>query len=306
MAIFLFNLSNHITESGDMVGHDSILDPVMIIMHQLRALGHQAEWSNTQLLVGSDAFNVVVECHASEAAIEDLAKARAQGARFLCIATEQPTPKGFNGGVVPGMAERQEMFVRAAKHFDGVFCLVPGAEAWFGQHAPAARLELGYAPSLERRVPNVAVDHDYGFFGSVTSRRLHMLNELNKRTGGHVRVVGTFPSQGDRDIEVSRCKVVVQIRPNDSSALVSSSRCNTALHLGRPVVAEPHQLSKPWDQVVRFTSTVDQFYNECGKARHHWRRMHQEQLKRFKDLFSPQRTVGAALAAVGLGRSMAA
>ena len=291
---FLFNLSNH-TEGGQRTLHD----PAMVMIHQLRALGHKAHWNNAELLIGPGSINVLFECFATESSIESVAEGHRRGARFAIVATEEPTEKGFNHGILDEMVERQRMFPKVARYADAIFCLVPGSEGWYGQFAPAVRLELGWAPTLEQ--PAVPPgDVDFAFFGSFTKRREKVLTTLARRARAKVLPIYGFPPQRERTIAAARAKVIVQVRGFEAMGLVSSSRCNTALHLGRPVIAEPHELSHPWEEVIKFSASLDAFYQDCRAAAPLWRVIHGEQMRRFRDLFSPARTIGKALAALDL------
>src|SRR6516162_7030490 len=119
---FLFNLFNH----SDL-GRRSLEDVITIIGHQLRALGHNVLWldSNERTLTRDHGYNVIVEgfTPGSIAVIKD---AYEQGCRFICIATEEPTLLGFNHGRDREMVLRQARFVQAAQYFDGILHLVPG------------------------------------------------------------------------------------------------------------------------------------------------------------------------------------
>jgi len=113
-----------------------------------------------------------------------MSAARAQGARFLILATEEPTDKGFNHGTQKEMVVRQEIFPEAAKHCDGILHLVPGEHVtrWYSQFAPAAYADLGYARTLIR--PDVIQpEFDFGFYGSLTKRRLKILKKLAAMVG---------------------------------------------------------------------------------------------------------------------------
>lgn len=299
--LFNFNLFNHTS-----AGQRTLEDVVMILAHQLKALGHRVGRDDANFIPGSAGINVVVECFDARS-IDVLKNGRDKGLRFLIVATEEPTDKGFNHGLDRSMVDRQAAFPDAARHAEAILALVPGTEAWYGRHAPAARAELGHAPSLERRV-RFEPDHDFGFYGAMSGRRFKMLKRLGRKMGtpNAVRIVANFAEQAHRDEEMMRARVIVQVRYHDRMGLVSSSRCNTALHIGRPVVAEPHALSSPWDQVVKFSADSDKFFDDCVKCRAIWRQAHAEQMERFRRLMSPQACVGDALVRVGLDRAMAA
>lgn len=287
------------------MGQRSLEDVVGIFGAGLRALGHRVVWdqSNTKWVGGDSGINVVVEGF-TPAVIEVIAQGHAQGARFLCLATEEPTPTGFNHGRDKEMKMRQEVFPGIAPYIEGIFHLVPGeaVTAWYSQFAPTAYVELGYAPSLIRPPDGIEPDYDFGFFGSVSNRRLRILKKLAKRMGTEkaVRVVGDFATQDERDRLMRRAKVIVQIRKHEEMGLVSSSRCNTALSIGRAVVAEPHALSKPWDEIVRFSSTMESFYDTALLVRSMWKGIHASQLAAFKTRLPPEVCVGEPLRKIGI------
>jgi len=307
---FLFNMMNH-----SLLGQSSLEDVAGIMCNQLRALGHEAFWrrENDQWLLGDPGdFNFVVEGFTPHF-VEQMKIAKAHGARIICLATEEPTEKGFNQGTQREMVMRQELFAAAGPYLDAILHLVPGQHVtdWYNQHAPAAYAELGYAKSLIRPAADYQLrgfivkpepTFDFGFFSSISKRRLKLLKKLANRTGKvkAVRVVGNFPSQDERDQILLDCKVVVQVRKFEEMGLVSSSRCNTALNCGRPVIAEPHLLSKPWDEIVTFAKTEEEFINMALLARGNWRGLHAGQFARFRDRLPPEVCVGEPLRRVGV------
>ncbi len=312
MSRFLFHTWNHTDQ-----GQDSLEDIIRIISYQLRACGHWTLWDRANdakvkngapilFCHGEDEFNVVVEGFTPQI-IDLIAKARREtGARFLCVATEEPIEgKGFNHGTQREMVMRQEMFPEAMKHFDGILHLVPGQRVtdWYSQFAPAAYVELGYAPELVRPQIIRAPQWEFGFFGSMTSRRMSLLKRLFKRMGkpnNAVRIVSNFSP--DRDAIMQNVKVVLQIRKFEEMGLVSSSRCNTALCLGRPVIAEPHDLilSKPWDTIVKFTQSENEFFDTAILTARRWQDAHHFQMERFKQALTPEICVGAPLKSLQL------
>lgn len=322
MATFLFWMAQHSS-----AGQRSLEDPVAIVCHQLRALGHRALWDpananfllgeipknsvkvNNEYLPAGPAFNVLVEGF-TPAIVDVIAQYHARGARFLCLATEEPTSRGFNHGTQREMVNRQEAFHLAAPYLDGILHLVPGQAVtdWYSQFAPAAYAELGYAPGLvrpsSRRDPTFA----FGFYGSVTPRRLKILKKLAQRSQRGlppgtqtVRVVPDFATREVRDRAMQEAKVIVQIRKFEEMGLVSSSRCNTALCLGRPVVAEPHDvaLAAPWSDVVDFADKKGDFVNLAMATLADWRGVHARQFAMFREKFSPEFCLGGALRQIG-------
>jgi len=291
--MFSFWLANH-----SLGGQRSLEDVVGILGQQLQAMGHQVAWQrdNTALITKDRGYNIIVEGFTPQC-IEILRTYHQQGARYVFLATEEPTPKGFNHGWDPEMAYRQTTFPEAAKLAEAIWALVPGKHVtdWYGQHAPTAYVELGYAPTLVRPMhTDTAPVVDFGFYGSLSPRRIKILRRLKKL--GSMVVVADFLPQRDRDQEMRKAKVILQIRKQEQMGLVSSSRCNTCLMLGRPVLAEPHDLSKPWDEIVRFSKTLDQFYNDALMLKGIWRGTWMDQFDKFRDKLPPQVCVGEALA----------
>ena len=291
------------------LGQRSIEDVVGIMGRQLIALGHKAvldprnaKVETAVFLHGRDGINVLVEGF-TPAWVEVIARARAWGARFIILATEEPTPKGFNWGTQKEMIARQEIFPEAAKHCDGILHLVPGDHVtrWYSQFAPAAQAELGYAPALFRpRGPEP--DYEFGFYGSCTPRRMKILKKLAKITNvaKAVNIVADFKSQEDRDREMRRAKVILQIRKFEELGLVSSSRCNTALMLGRPIVAEQHQHVAPWNRVIDFSRNMEDFYARALTVKGIWKSVWASQLSKFKIEMSPEYCIGAPLKKIGI------
>ena len=291
------------------MGQESLKDVVGIMGKSMRCLGHEAvldpknEKVETAFVInGPNDYNIMVEGF-NPAWVEFMRRAKDLGAKFIILATEEPTPKGFNWGRDLQMRMRQEIFPEAAKHSVGILHLVPGQHVtdWYGQFAPSAFAELGYAPTL-MRAPSPPPDYEFGFYGSLTPRRRSILKHLANMTGKQkaVKIVNDFKDQTARDAAMQRAKVILQIRKFDEMGLVSSSRCNTALMLGRPVIAEPHELSKPWDEVVDFAQTMDQFYSMAMFAASMWKPLWAKQLEKFKAKLTPEFCIGEPLKKIGI------
>lgn len=291
------------------IGQRSLEDVCGIMGNQLRTLGHHAivDPRNTKIetavfVHGRDGINIVVEGF-TKPWVEVLARAHEWGARFVILATEEPTPKGFNWGTQKEMVWRQDIFPEAAKYANGILHLVPGdhVTAWYSQYAPSAQADLGYAPALFRP-QGPPPEWDFGFYGSVTTRRMRILKRLARLAGTPkaVKIVSDFKTQAERDTEMRKAKVIVQIRKFDAMGLVSSSRCNTSLMVGRPVVAEPHDLVAPWNEVIDFPATMEQFYATALMTKAVWRGVWEKQFERFKTKMSPERCVGEPLRQIGI------
>jgi hypothetical protein len=296
---FLYWTGNHSS-----LGQRSLEDIIGVQGHQFKALGHEAIWNpkNDQFLNKENGINIIIEGF-TPPVIELMARAKGEGARFIILATEEPTEKGFNHGTQKEMIWRQKIFPEAAKHCEGILHLVPGDRVtkWFSQFAPSAPAELGYAPTLMRD-RGITPDYEFGFYGSLTPRRRKILKRLANATGlaKAVRLIADFKTQAERDEAMQHAKVIVQVRKFDAMGLVSSSRCNTALTIGRPVVAEPHDLAKPWDEVVRFTDTIEGFIHVANIARMAWRGIYADQIAKFKAKMNPDICLGQALAQIGV------
>lgn len=297
--IFNFCMFNH-----SALGQRSLEDIASIMGHQLQALGHVATWERgNHKLIGAEAgYNLIFEGFV-DASVAEMARAHCEGARFVIVATEEPTPDGFNHGISAEMRLRQEKFGHAARLSSGILHLVPGAHvtSWYNQFAPARYAELGYAPTLVRA--NYAEPtFEFGFYGSVSLRRKRILRRLANATGREkaVRIMMDFRTQEERDKRMQEAKVIVQLRKFDAMGLVSSSRCNTALSIGRPVVAEPHLLSKPWDEVVHFAKSEESFIAEAMAVKAAWRGVYAAQFAKFKEKFTPEISVGRPLREIGV------
>lgn len=282
---FLFNCWQH--TAG---GRRTLEDLVAILGQQLRALGHVVGRNDDELIVGPHHYNVFFEGF-NDACADVYRRMRERATKVVIVATEQPTPLGFNGGVVPEMVTRQIAFRKVAPYADAVWCLVPGTLAWYGAiNSRSAYTELGHAPALERRV-DCAPIYDYGFFGALTPRRARIL----KQFGSGVNVVSTFLPQAERDFQMSLCKVILQIRPHEKSSFVSSSRVNTALHLGRPVVAEPHTMPGAWRRIIEFAEPA-RLAKTAARMAARWQAQHALQMGAFRLHLSPAACVGRAIA----------
>lgn len=297
MPVFQFSTFNHCE-----MGQRGLEDLIAIMTHQLRALGHDAR-SGAEFIGAGEGYNVLIEAFGDRDHLARIAAAHAQGCRFIYVATEEPTDQGFNHGVAPGMIDRQAAFPEAAQFADGVLHLVPGADVtrWYSQFALSAYAELGYAPTLVYDGRAVDPTFDFGFYGQVTYRRQQILSRLQSMTEKGILVLPNIElPQAQRDHEMRKVRVIITIREHDDMGFVSSSRCATALSLGRPVVAEPHEVCKAWGEVVHFSDSLESFYDDAVVLAQNWLSLHQTQLARFKIKFSPEICIGQPLREIGI------
>lgn len=283
-------------------GQRAVQELADIIGHQIAALGHVVSWTD-RADFSTDGVNFVFESFADPnyPALPAIAEAHARGCRFVYVATEQPGASGaFNDASDHGMRDRQKAFPEAARYALGIIHLVSGDQVteWYDNFAPAAYAELGYAPGLERPDDSVSVSLDFGFFGKRTVRREAILSWL-QRYGTLINVIDFRPAT-DRDAAMRMARVIVQIREHAGTQVVSTSRCNTALHLGRPVVAEPHAAPGVWGEIIPFSKSLDAFVDDAVEALSCWREMHRNQMERFRDLLTPQRCIGEPLRKIGV------
>lgn len=297
--LFRFTTFNHCRQ-----GQIIVEDITRILGQQLIALGHEVDWSNDDFILGPDAMNVVLESFADDPrTLARMAAARSAGCRFLIVATEEPTAAGFNHGLEPAMVDRQNAFPAAAKLADGILHLMPGDHVtrWYAQHASAAYAEIGYAPGLVEDPDDIEPDHDFGFYGKMSWRRDQILRTLEAISKTEILKILTLDvPRRERDATMRRARVIVQVRANEEWGMVSSTRCATALSFGRPVVAEPHPFSKPWDEVVHFSTSIDSFYSDAMDAARAWAPLHAIQMNRFKNKLSPEICIGRPLREIGI------
>lgn len=294
---FCFNVFNHCED-----GRRCIEDLTRILSAQLRALGHEATEGER---FASDGYNVLYESFADLGTIDAIAAAHDGGARFLYVATEEPTAEGcFNGRLDNAMDARQEAFSEAARYADGILHLVPGERVteWYSRYAPAAYVELGYAGSL---VADTKGEQDppiaFGFYGQMTPRREAIFEKLRRATGWDILILPFITySSAERDVMMRQTRAILQVRAHDSMPIVSSSRCATALHLGRPVVGEPHDVEGPWGGIVHLSASTEAFYSDAKEVASDWRSEHSRQMDRFSTVLSPETCLGEPLRRLGI------
>ena len=78
-------------------------------------------------------------------------------------------------------------------------------------------------------------EYDIGFCGTPSYRRLDILNELISH-GKKVNIVNKWGD--DRDKELAKCKIILNIHSSDNFKIFESARCEPWLKLGIPVISE--------------------------------------------------------------------
>lgn len=298
--LFVFHDWNHCPQ-----GQIAIADIIAIMAAQMEALGHQvvlpSDQNNRGHAPGPDVRNVLLEAFTDEDTIERIAADHARGCRFVYVATEEPSPQGFNKGNAYGMIDRQRVFPEAARYCDAILHLVPGQHVtdWYRQFAPAAYAELGHAPGLVRWDESARPDYDFGFFGQTTPRREEIFARL-REVGSLLTEYRLELPRAERDALMRRARVIVTVRAQDNVDYVSSTRVVSSLCMGRPVLAEHHPNPGPWAQVVPVCGDLDDFLETAVGMGADWEYAHAVQYEDLRRVMTPERCLGDALRAVGL------
>ncbi len=295
--LFNFSVFNHC-----LAGQRCIEDLTAIISAQMEELGHETRATDDADFT-RDGYNVLYESFADPGTLDAIAAAHEKGYRFLYVATEEPTQDGcFNGRLDNAMDARQAVFPEACRFADGILHLAPGQHAtrWYSQFAPAAYAELGCARSLLARNDVTEPEYDFGFYGQMTPRRRGYFDKFQAMGYTVLELPFIEHNRRSRDEMMRRCRVIPQIRAHDSQGIISSSRCATALSLGRPVVAEPHEFPGAWADVVSFSTSIPRFFDLAIEALNDWRRLHVQQLAQFIARLTPEVCIGTPLREIGL------
>ncbi len=293
MSTFHFSTFN-ITGLGRLAMQDIISN----IGRQMEALGHEMFWTDDGFAEGDDTYVVLCEGFFDNH-LAMMREAHAAGVKFIILATETPGAQGFNEGLTDELITRQRTFPEAAKYSAAIWHTSEGSDEWYAQFGiPCAHIELGYAPASMRNPVNV-LDHDFGFFGSMTERRYKVLQKFARsRINGHRALVRytQFESVEARDMQMARCRVMLQVMAHDVMGRVSTSRCCTAMHIGRPVIAEYHSNPGVWKDIIEFVHP-EIFIHRAFKMHARWEAAYAEQFARFKELLAPEKCVGRTIAA---------
>lgn len=109
---------------------------------------------------------------------------------------------------------------------------------------------------------NTEFEYDIGFCGCLSARRSKILDEL-KNNGKKVNIISSWGD--DRDKELAKCKIILNIHYGDDCKIFESSRCEPWLKLGIPVISEksldddPRCIVSEYDSLVK---TVIDYFNK--------------------------------------------
>jgi hypothetical protein len=101
--------------------------------------------------------------------------------------------------------------------------------------------------------------YDVGFCGSQSPRRMQILQAL---IDGGLTVNNVTQFGDDRDFELSKCRVMINVHFADDYCIFESARCEPWLAIGVPVISEqswdddPRAINVPYDQLVEKTIEV--------------------------------------------------
>ena len=292
---FRFFLGNH-----SEIGRKSLEDVIHALGAQILDLGHTADRSDTA--VRPDAINVICEGF-TEIESERIVEMCRQGIRIVLVCTESIANNSLNNFQRDDYRSRYEHLLLVAPYVDAIWCLVPGtADRLRDLNRNAVDVELGYSPRRRRDLV-ARPEYDFGFFGSVTPYRGTTMQEFGRR-GLRVFVMRNFAPPDERDRAIANCKAVLHIKATKNWKIVSSSRCSTALHIGRPVVSQPVASRSIWKQIVRFSKSHDAFYDDAVRVMRDWRTHWERQIDAYQRLLSAEKCLGPAVDAL-LGSSRA-
>lgn len=286
-------------------------------------------------------FNIFVECFNRELAHSAVEASKRFNIILIC--TERPSPGGWNAaGQDPDIARRWAWYKHVAPHIKGQWCFVPGASAVLKRwNANSVDLDLGWSRIRESRVDEVLATipdyddppHAFGFYGGLTDDRRDLFEGFAKlgtpvltRSTGRTTAPGKIDKEdalkndyGDlkeRNYLAAKCKVILhpsafRFDPKTDTGkqwgIFSTSRGITALDLRRPLVAEP---TRPtiWQDIVEFSPRpgLQSFHETAMKVLADWKGHRDRQRTRFRELLSPELTLGRAVQETIINQRMAA
>jgi hypothetical protein len=117
----------------------------------------------------------------------------------------------------------------------------------------ASQKDINFLCSLK----GVEKEYDIGFVGAISQRRLKIINEIAS-LGVKVLIVTAFGEI--RDIQLAKCKYLLNIRWSDDYEIFNSLRCNRWLQSGYNVISEEslgtiynsNLFIAPYDELVNY------------------------------------------------------
>lgn len=106
------------------------------------------------------------------------------------------------------------------------------------------------------------ITYDVGHSGTLTGRRLEIINLL-KSSNISINIIELFGK--DRDIELAKCKIILNIHAEDDYKIFESCRCEPWLKLGVTVISEnsldndPRCINVNYNDIVK---TVVEFISD--------------------------------------------
>jgi hypothetical protein len=102
------------------------------------------------------------------------------------------------------------------------------------------------------------ITNDVGFSGTLTTRRLAILNELKKRG----LKVNDVPRWGEeRDKELAKCRILINIHADNDYQIFEQARCEPWLAIGVPVISEHSLDDDPRCINVEYAALVSEVLN---------------------------------------------
>ncbi len=278
------------------VGRDTLIDIRNCLAGMLIDLGHGVTKSSDQL-VTRPSINVLFEGFGRKSSAL-LAAISKQDFDFLIVCTEAFGKKAMNDSAHRAMRMRQRWLPEVAKIAKACWCLAPGMAEQLKQYCENSfDVELGWSQTQESvLLKDEAPKHPFVFYGGLNERRASLVNAFEGQ-GHHVALGEDYGPILLRNDLVRQSKVVLGLKPTNSWKLFSSSRAQTALHLGRPVIFEDVDDSahrSPWRDIV-VVSESECFGTVAVEMMKNWQDCAAEQMEKFREILPPQRSIGPAL-----------
>lgn len=130
-------------------------------------------------------------------------------------------------------------------------CLILKEHGIIAKHVPL--LIPDHFINFYKSVRDIGITHDIGFSGSVNQRREFILKNL-QQNGFSVNIINKWGEERDR--ELARCKIHLNIHYTEEYQIFESARCNPWLALGVVVISEtsldndPRCINVPYDKII--------------------------------------------------------